>query len=147
MQRCLELGRSAAEAGNGPFGSIIVRDGRTLAEGHNQVQTMLDVTVHGEIDAIRAACRAQGTLDLSGATLYANCEPCFMCSYAIRAARVSRVVIGAPSLQGGVTSPFPVLLVQSAIPWAPVPEVVQGIMLDECVALMREFGVPGFEAA
>jgi tRNA(adenine34) deaminase len=142
IRRCMELARQAAQAGNSPFGSLIVRDGQVVGESHNQVQTLLDISAHGEIAAIRVACQALGTMDLSGATLYTSAEPCYMCSYAIRAARLSRVVIGARSPNsGGVTSIHPILLDPNVILWAPPPEVVEGVLQGECEALLREFGL------
>ena len=141
ISRCLDLARQATRAGNGPFGSLILRDGRVVGESYNQVQTQLDIAAHGEIAAIRVASQALGTLDLGGATLYTNAEPCYMCSYAIRAARLSRVVIGARSPNsGGLTSAYPILIDPNVISWAPPPEVVKDVLLEECEALLREFG-------
>ena len=141
IRRCLELARQGAQAGNSPFGSVIVRDGQVIGESHNQVQTLLDIAAHGEISALRVASQALGTVDLSGATLYTSAEPCYMCSYAIRASRISRVVIGARSPNsGGTTSVYPILLDPQVIPWAPPPEVIQGVLLEESEALLSEFG-------
>jgi tRNA(adenine34) deaminase len=99
------------------------------------------VTAHGEIAVIRLAAQTLGTTDLSGAVIYTNCEPCFMCSYAIRAARLSRVIIGARApIGGGVSSIYPILLVPQVMPWAPVPEVVRDVLREECEAQLRELG-------
>jgi tRNA(Arg) A34 adenosine deaminase TadA len=76
----------------GPFGAVVVRDGRIVGEGVNRVTTALDPTAHAEVEAIRAACRALGTFDLRGATIYASCEPCPMCLAAILWARIDRMV-------------------------------------------------------
>ncbi len=63
----------------GPFGSVIVKDGRIVGRGHNRVLVNRDPTCHGEMEAIRDACRNLGTHDLSGCALYTTAEPCPMC--------------------------------------------------------------------
>jgi len=92
MRRALAL---AAEGMNGntggPFGAVIVKDGRIVAEGCNRVTSTNDPTAHAEVVAIREACRALGTFDLSGAEIYASCEPCPMCLAAIYWARLAHI--------------------------------------------------------
>lgn len=63
----------------GPFGSVIVKEGKIVGRGHNRVLEKKDPTCHGEMEAIRDACRNLGTHDLSGCTLYTTAEPCPMC--------------------------------------------------------------------
>ena len=63
----------------GPFGAVIVRDGQIVGEGANSVTATYDPTAHGEVNAIRAACRTLGTFTLAGCELYTSCEPCPMC--------------------------------------------------------------------
>ena len=79
----------------GPFGCVIVSDGKIVDSGHNRVLVDKDPTAHGEITAIRNACRKLGTIDLSGCTLYTSSEPCPMCKAAISWAKVGRVVYAA----------------------------------------------------
>jgi tRNA(Arg) A34 adenosine deaminase TadA len=80
------------EAGaGGPFGAVIVKDGRIIAEGWNQVTSANDPTAHAEIMAIRNACAALGTFQLPGCSIYASCEPCPMCLGAIYWARLERI--------------------------------------------------------
>lgn len=95
LRRAIELACDSVAAGGGPFGAVIVRDGVTVAEGVNRVTLAHDPTAHAEIVAIRAACAALGTHDLSGCTLFASCEPCPMCAAAIHWARLQRVVFAA----------------------------------------------------
>ncbi|MBX2927290.1 MAG: nucleoside deaminase [Saprospiraceae bacterium] len=76
----------------GPFGCVIVKDGRIVGRGFNRVTSSNDPTAHAEVTAIRDACRNLGTFQLDGCTLYASCEPCPMCLGAIYWARPSRVV-------------------------------------------------------
>jgi len=141
MARCLELARIAVEAGNGPFGSVMVSGGRLITESHNQVSTNQDLTAHAEMRAIREACRALDTVELTGCTLYASAEPCFMCSYAIRIARVSQVVIGARAVdRGGVSSKYPILSDPDIAGWEAPPHIVREVLLDQCTSLLHEYG-------
>lgn len=79
----------------GPFGAVIVRQGKIIARGWNQVTSTNDPTAHAEVMAIRAACRKLGTFELAGCELYASCEPCPMCLAAIYWARLDKVYYGA----------------------------------------------------
>lgn len=133
MRRCLELAEIARGRGEVPVGSVIVRHGVVIAEGIEGVRTQCDIAAHAEMEAIRQTSRLLQTLDLSGCTLYTTVEPCFMCSYAIRACRIGTVVFGAPvDTVGGFTSPFPVLSTTAIPHWGPPPNIVQGILLKEC---------------
>ncbi|MFA5481083.1 MAG: nucleoside deaminase [Bacilli bacterium] len=78
----------------GPFGSVIVKDDKVIAKGHNQVIKNQDPTCHGEMMAIHKACKVLGTFDLSGCELYTTAEPCPMCLGAILWANISRVYFG-----------------------------------------------------
>ncbi len=78
-----EAAAGLAAGDGGPFGAVVTRDGVVIARGHNQVVGLNDPSAHAEVQAIRAACRALGTFDLSGCEIYATCEPCPMCFSAI----------------------------------------------------------------
>lgn len=92
MRRAIELSREHMLAGEGgPFGAVVVRDGRIVGEGWNRVTSALDPTAHAEITAIREACRALGTFELRGCEIYTSCEPCPMCLAAIYWARLDRI--------------------------------------------------------
>jgi len=78
----------------GPFGAVIVRDGRIVGEGANSVTAAHDPTAHGEVNAIRATCRALGTFTLAGCQLYTSCEPCPMCLAAAYWARIDAIFYG-----------------------------------------------------
>lgn len=75
----------------GPFGAVVVKDGKILGRGGNRVLDENDPTAHAEIVAIRDACKRQGTFDLDGAEIYATCEPCPMCFSAIYWAGIKKV--------------------------------------------------------
>ncbi len=94
MSEAIRLASESAANGGGPFGAVIVRDGRIVASGSNSVTRAADPTAHAEVNAIRLACRMLGTHDLSGCTLYTSCEPCPMCLGAIYWAHVDRIFYG-----------------------------------------------------
>lgn len=79
----------------GPFGALVVKDGHVVAIGTNSVTLHNDPTAHAEVNAIREACRALGTFQLSGCEIYTSCEPCPMCLGAIYWARPDRVYFAA----------------------------------------------------
>jgi guanine deaminase len=92
MRRAIALGIENVRSGKGgPFGAVVVKDGRIVAEGANRVTATNDPTAHAEIVAIREACRVLGVFQLSGCDLYTTCEPCPMCLGAIYWARPARV--------------------------------------------------------
>lgn len=91
MQRAIELSIKNVDDGGGPFGAIIVKDGKLIAEGVNQVTKLNDPTMHAEIVAIREACKQLNTFDLSGCIIYTSCEPCPMCLGAIYWAKLSEM--------------------------------------------------------
>lgn len=95
LSRAVTLATANVADSGGPFGAVIVtRDGQTF-DGVNRVTAANDPTAHAEVSAIRNACAALGTFDLSGAVLYTSCEPCPMCLAASLWARVDRVVFAA----------------------------------------------------
>lgn len=96
MQRAIDIARQEMrENGAAPFAAVIVKDGKIVGEGVNQVVNANDPTSHGEIEAIRDAGRNLGSWELSGATLYTTCEPCEMCVAAMYWARIDRMVYAA----------------------------------------------------
>ena len=96
MLRAVSLAeRNAASVTGGPFGAVIVKDGKVVAEASNTVTVDNDPTAHAEVNAIRKACAALGTFDLSGCELYTSCEPCPMCLAACYWAHIDRVYYAA----------------------------------------------------
>ena len=95
MQAALEEAYAGIEAGDGgPFGTVIVRDGEIVGRGHNRVVVNQDPTCHGEMEAIRDACKNLRTFDLSGCELYTTAEPCPMCLGATLWANIPVVYYG-----------------------------------------------------
>ncbi|EJW10303.1 guanine deaminase [Rhodovulum sp. PH10] len=99
MRRAIALSCEAVEAGGGPFGAVIVKDGRIVGEGVNRVVPDGDPTAHAEVVAIRDACKKLGSHVLEGAVVYTSCEPCPMCLSAAWWARVSAIVYGNDRVQ------------------------------------------------
>jgi guanine deaminase len=92
IQRAIEIAGEGIKNGGGPFGAVIVRDGKIIAESGNRVVLDSDPTAHAEIAAIRKAANVLNSHDLNGCILYCSCEPCPMCLGAIYWAGISRVV-------------------------------------------------------
>ncbi len=92
MRHAVRLSAEHMRGGEGgPFGAIIVKDGKVIAEGWNQVTSSNDPTAHAEVVAIRLACETLGTFSLEGCDIYASCEPCPMCLASIYWARIGRI--------------------------------------------------------
>ena len=91
MKRAIELSIDNVDKGGGPFGCVIVKDEKIVAEGVNKVTTLNDPTAHGEVVAIRDACKKLNIFNLKGSELYSSCEPCPMCLSAIYWARIDKI--------------------------------------------------------
>ena len=96
LRQAIELAIENVRSGRGgPFGALVVKDGRVIATGVNQVTTGNDPTAHAEVMAIRTACQAMGSFQLDGCQIYTSCEPCPMCLAAIYWARLDRLVFAS----------------------------------------------------
>jgi len=92
MQEAIELSQQGMDGNHGgPFGAVVVKDGKIIGKGFNRVISSNDPTAHAEIIAIREACKKSGSHDLSGCTIYVSCEPCPMCLSAIYWANIEKV--------------------------------------------------------
>lgn len=94
MRKAIRLSLDNVKKGGGPFGAVIVKDGKIISTGTNNVTAKNDPTAHAEVDAIRKAAKGLENFDLSGCELYTSCEPCPMCLSAIYWARISRIYYG-----------------------------------------------------
>ena len=95
MQQAIQLATENVTRGRGgPFGAVIVKDGKVIATGSNQVTASNDPTAHAEVVAIRNACTALATFQLDGCEIYTSCEPCPMCLAALYWARCSTIFYG-----------------------------------------------------
>ncbi len=96
LRRAIALATENVTSGRGgPFAALIARDGKVIAEGVNMVTATNDPTAHGEVTAIRAACKVLDSFSLTGCELYTSCEPCPMCLAASHWARLGAVFYGA----------------------------------------------------
>ena len=138
MRRCIELASIAKSRGNTPVGSLIVLNGEIIGEGIEELPLGNSVTGHSEVLACQSAVDKTGSRRLIDAALYSTAEPCFMCSYVIRQCRLALVVYGLDTpIIGGVTSKLPILIDECLTDWMPVPQVVGGVLRDECQKLKR----------
>jgi len=134
MMHCIALSRAAAEAGEHPYGAVISRGDKVVAESINRVRRDGDITRHAEVVTISAAQKTLGTVSLDDCTIYANAEPCVLCCYAIRESRIGRVVYGLGSPHMGGVSKWNVLEdLSRAMPevFSPPPEIIAGFMAKE----------------
>lgn len=98
MLKAIRLAEKSVIKGGGPFGALIVNDGKIVAQAHNSVTLLNDPTAHAEVIAIRKACKKLKTFDLSGCVIYTSCEPCPMCLSAIYWAHIDKICYAASNL-------------------------------------------------
>jgi tRNA(Arg) A34 adenosine deaminase TadA len=94
MLKAIALSKKNIDNGGGPFGAVIVKDGKIISTGVNRVTAHNDPTAHAEVNAIRKAARKLGTFNLSGCEIYTSCEPCPMCLGAIYWAHIDKIYYG-----------------------------------------------------
>ena len=140
MRRCIELARQALASGDAPVGSLIVDGDELVSEAIEAVRARHDATAHAEMEALRAACARRRSRDLTGCTLYASVEPCVMCAYAIRLARISVVVCGARGGDGAqAVSGHLVLTDEGVAPNRPPPLVIRDVLVQECESVIAYY--------
>ena len=136
MKEALALAREAAAAGEVPVGCVIVREGEIVGRGRNRREEKQATASHAEMEAIAQANAALGTWRLDDCELYVTLEPCPMCAGAIINARVRRVVYGAKDLKNGACGSVTNLF---ELPFNHRPELVSGVLEEECGAVLTEF--------
>lgn len=137
MRAALELAREAAENGEVPVGCVVASpEGVIIGRGRNRREEGRDATAHAEVEAIRAACAALGTWNLSGCALFVTLEPCPMCAGAIINSRISTVVYGAKEPYSGSVGSVINLFEER---YGHRPAVYGGVLKDECASLLRSF--------
>ena len=143
MKRCLTLAQQALQAGDHPFGSVIVKDGKIIAEARNRI-TANDVTNHAEIQAMRKAQNILKTSNLSDCTIYSNCEPCPMCAFMIRELKFKEVVFALLSPDMGGYSRWNILgdvgLMKYEAVFSTPPNVIIGILENEALEQFEKAG-------
>jgi tRNA(adenine34) deaminase len=137
MREALAEAARARARGEVPVGAVAVFEGRVVGRGHNLRETSRDPSAHAELIAMRAAAAYLGSWRLVDVTLYITLEPCPMCAGAIVNARVSRVVYGADDPKAGAVRTLYTLLSDARLNHR--PEVVHGVLADECATALRDF--------
>ena len=137
MQAALRLARAASVREEVPVGAVVVADGEVLAEAHNETVQRRDPTAHAELLALHRALEKVGEDRLPLATMYITLEPCAQCAGAIVLAKVGRVVFGAYDARCGMAGSVYDLLRSPRLNHR--PEVVGGLLAEECGDLLKRF--------
>lgn len=137
MAAALAEAEQAAVEGEVPVGAVVMRGGEIIARARNAMRARRDPTAHSELLAIQAALAAQSSDRLGDATLYVTLEPCAQCAGAILLAKVGRVVFGAWDDKAGMAGSVHDLLRHPRLNHR--PEVIGGVMADQCGELLRDF--------
>ncbi len=136
MKEALALAEEAAAEGEVPVGCVITLGDRIVGRGRNRRETGKNALAHAEVEAIADACRTLGGWRLWQCTLYVTLEPCPMCAGAIINARIPRVVYGAKDPKAGSCGSVVDLF---SLPYNHKPQVEQGLLEDECSAILSRF--------
>jgi tRNA(adenine34) deaminase len=140
MRLAIAEAEKAQQQGDVPVGAVVLDiDGAVLAVAHNDREGALDPTAHAEVLALRRAAAKRGEWRLEGCTLVVTLEPCTMCAGAAVLARVARVVYGAVDDKAGAAGSLWDVLRDRRLNHR--PEVVSGVLADECAVQLREFFV------
>jgi tRNA(adenine34) deaminase len=138
MRAALEEAGAALGTDDVPVGAVVLDAlGTVIARGRNRREADGDPTAHAEIIAIREAARSVGQWRLDGLTLVVTLEPCTMCAGAISAARLSRLVYGAADPRAGAVGSVCDVVRDQQL--APVPEVIGGVLAEDCLNVIRRF--------
>lgn len=138
MREAIRLSIENVKNGGGPFGAVIVKDGRIIATGTNRVTANNDPTAHAEVSAIREACLKLDTFDLSGCEIYTSCEPCPMCLGAIYWAHLDRIYYGndkADAAAIGFDDSF--IYDELALPRENRKKAMEELLPEEAIAAFR----------
>ena len=137
MEVALAEASEGAEAGEVPVGAVVAVGGRIVARRHNERESLIDPTAHAELLALRDAAAEVGSWHLAGATLVVTLEPCPMCAGAAWAARLDRVVWGAPNPDAGALGSLYHLGADPRLNHE--FELGHGVRAEECASLLADF--------
>lgn len=137
MEAALRLAMAAAVRGEVPVGALVVREGKVIAQAHNEMVERKDPTAHAELLALRKALAAAGEDRLLDSTLYVTLEPCAQCAGAIVLSKVGTVVFGAWDNRAGMAGSVHDLLRHPRLNHR--PEVIGGVMEEECGEVLKQF--------
>lgn len=136
MREAISLAKTAAGDGEVPVGAVVVCDGKVVGRGFNRRECDKNALAHAEIMAIDEACRTLGGWRLWKCDLYVTLEPCPMCAGAVINSRIKTVYFGARDEKAGS---FGTVTNLSEFPYNHKPEIIGGILEDECAILLRDF--------
>ncbi|MEA2282437.1 MAG: tRNA(adenine34) deaminase [Solirubrobacteraceae bacterium] len=137
MRAAIDEARLALEHDDVPVGAVVVHDGELIGAGHNERERRQDPTAHAEMIALRAGAARLGHWRLLGCTLYVTLEPCAQCAGAIVLGRVPRVVYGTADPKAGAAGSVLDILGEPRLNHR--PEVIPGVLAQECAALLVDF--------
>jgi tRNA(adenine34) deaminase len=137
MEAALRLAMAAAVRGEVPVGALVVREGKVIAQAHNEMVERKDPTAHAEMLALRKALAVAGEDRLLDSTLYVTLEPCAQCAGAIVLSKVGTVVFGAWDNRAGMAGSVHDLLRHPRLNHR--PEVIGGVMEEECGEVLKQF--------
>ena len=137
MLDAIKLAKKAEDIGEVPIGAVIVKDGKIIAKAYNKREKNMSAHAHAEMLAIMSACKKENNWRLSGCTLYVTLEPCPMCAGAMINARIDKIVFGASNPQSGACGTKLALPQMSLLNHT--PEVVGGVLEQDCAKLMQRF--------
>ena len=137
MREALRLASKARAADEVPVGAVVVREGKIISRGYNQVELLKDATAHAEMLALTAAEAAVGNWRLTDCDLYVTKEPCPMCAGAIVHTRIRRVIFGCPDLRAGAAGSVMNLLQHNALNHH--CQITSGVLQNECAGLLHDF--------
>ncbi len=143
LHEAITLARQGMDRNEGgPFGCVIVKDGRVIGRGNNRVTSSNDPTAHAEVVAIREACQSLGDFQLTGCTLYTSCEPCPMCLGAIYWARPDRIVFAA-SREDAADAGFDDQLIYDELPLPPEQRRIptKALLREEAQAVFNDWKI------
>ncbi len=136
MQAALREAHKASLLGEVPIGAVIVHQGKIIARGHNQRETVRDVTLHAEIVAIRKACRKLKSWRLDDCELYVTLEPCVMCAGAIVQSRIAKVCFGADDPKAGAAGSITDIF---ELKQNHQVDVEKGLLKEACSQILKDF--------
>lgn len=137
MREALRLAEKARAAEEVPIGAIVVREGKIISRGYNQVELLKDATAHAEMLALTSAEAAVGNWRLSDCDLYITKEPCPMCAGAIVHTRIRRVIFGCPDVRAGAAGSVVNLLQHTSLNHQ--SQITGGVLQNECAAILQDF--------
>lgn len=136
MKIAIDEAKKACSIGEVPVGAVIVLENEVIGSGYNKREISKNALSHAEIEAIDKACKTLGSWRLLNCDLYVTLEPCPMCTGAIINSRIKKIIFGCTDPKSGSCGSVINLI---DLPYNHKPEIVSGVMKDECSTLLSDF--------